>query len=157
VYRHHNPEKSMSRLILALAGSAALAIAAVVVYPPSALAATPSGTSAATTAQAVTDPATGLRSHRKGRGERLAALKNSPVFQTMRNLRQLERLYLIDGRAQDIPALYREVLAKTENPAVRQFAYNRIAHNELKPGEVDQAISTLRRSLDESLQRLPPQ
>lgn len=147
----------MSRLILALAGSAALAIAAVVVHAPSALAATPAGTPATSAAQAATDSTPGRGGHRKGRGERLAALKNSPVFQTMRNLRELERLYLIDGRAQDIPALYREVLAKTQNPAVRQFAYNRIARNELKPGDVDQAISTLRQSLDESLQRLPPQ
>lgn len=147
----------MSRLILALAGSAALAIAAVVVHPPSALAATTTGTPAGSTAQAATDPAPGRGGHRRGRGERLVALKNSPAFQTMRNLRQLERLYLIDGRAQDIPALYREVLAKTQNPAVRQFAYNRIARNELKPGDVDQAIATLRQGLDESLQRLPPQ
>lgn len=146
----------MSRLILALAGSAALAIAAFVVHPPSALAATTAGTPADSTAQAA-DPAPGRAGHRRGRGERLAAIKSSPVFQTMRNLRQLERLYLIDGRAQDIPALYRDVLAKTGNPAVRQFAYSRIARNELKPGDVDQAITTLHRSLDESLQRLPPQ
>jgi hypothetical protein len=148
----------MSRLILALAGSAALAIAAAAaVNSPSALAATPTGTSATSTAQATADSTPGGGGHRKGRGERLGALKNSPVFQTLRNLRELERLYLIDGRAQDIPALYREVLAKTQNPAVRQFAYNRIARNELKPGDVDQAIATLRQGLDESLQRLPPQ
>jgi len=147
----------MTRLILALAGSAALAIAAIAVNPTAALAATPTQTSDTSTAQATTDPAAGHRGHRKGRGERLGALKNSPVFQTMRNLRELERLYLIDGRAQEIPALYREVLARTENPAVRQFAYNRIARNEFKPGDADKAIATLRQSLDESLQRLPPQ
>jgi hypothetical protein len=147
----------MSRLILALAGSAALAIAAVVAHPSSALAAAPAGTSDNSTAQAAADSTPGRGGHRKGRGERLVALKNNPVFQTIRNLRELERLYLVDGRAQDIPALYREVLAKTQNPAVRQFAYNRIARNELKPGDVDQAIATLRQGLDESLQRLPPQ
>lgn len=146
----------MSRLILALAGSTALAIAAFVMHPPSALAATNAGTPADSTAQAASDPAPGRSGHHRGRGERLAALKGNPVFQTMRTLRELERLYLIDGRAQDIPALYREVLAKTENPAVRQFVYRRVARNELKPGDVDQAITTLRRSLDESLQRLPP-
>lgn len=146
----------MSRLILALAGSAALSIAAFLMHPPSALAATTAGTPADSSAQAASDPVPGRTGHRPGRGERLAALKSNPVFQTMRNLRQLERLYLIDGRAQDIPALYREVLAKTENPAVRQFAYRRIARNELKPGDVGQAITTLRRSLDENLQRLPP-
>lgn len=147
----------MSRLMLTLASCAVLAIAAVAVHVPSTMAATPTGTPATSTAQTATDAAPGRGGHRKGRGERLAALKNNPVFQTMRNLRELERLYLIDGRAQEIPALYREVLARTQNPAVRQFAFNRIARNELKPGDADQAIATLRQSLDESLQRLPPQ
>ncbi len=147
----------MSRLILVLAGCAAIAIAAVVAHPSAALAATTASTPTGSTAQMTNDSAQGRAGHRKGRGERLVALKNSPVFQTMRNLRELERLYLIGGRAQDVPALYREVLTKTDNPAVRHFAYNRIARNELKPGDVGQAIAALRQGLDESLQRLPPQ
>lgn len=144
----------MSRLILALAGSTVLAVAAVAVHQSSAQAATPSATASAATADG---GARGPRGWLRGRGERLEALRSSPVFQTVRNLRELERLYLIDGRAQEIPALYRDVLQKTENPMVRQFAYQRIALNELRPDDVDKSIATLRQSLDESLKRLPQQ
>jgi hypothetical protein len=142
----------MSRLILALAGSTVLAIAAVAAHQSAAHAATPAATTATTAADT---PA--RQGWHRGRGERLAALRNNPVFQTVRNLHELERLYLIDGRAQEIPALYRDVLSRTENPVVRQFAYQRIARNELKPGDVDKSIATLRLSLDESLKRLPQQ
>ena len=142
----------MSRYVLAFAGSTVLALAAVVAHQSAARAATPSATPVATGAEAASPPRHGWR---RGRGERLAALRASPVFQTVRNLHELERLYLIDGRAQEIPALYRDVLARTENPAVRQFAYQRIARYDLKPGDVDKSIATLRQSLDESLKRLP--
>ena len=146
----------MSRLTLAVAGAAALALAAAVLPSQFARAADPAST--ATTAAATADPnAPAPQGWHKGRGERRAAMRNSPVFQTVRNLRELERLYLIGGRASEIPALYQDVLAKTENPAVRQFAYNRIALNQFKPGDVDRSIATLRQSLDENLQRLPAQ
>lgn len=145
----------MSRLILALAGSAALAIAAITGHPSAVQAATPDPAPAATIATSSETPAPGPRGWRKGRGERHAALKNSPVHQTMRSLRELERLYLIGGRAQEIPTLYRDVLARTQNPAVRQFAFRRLARTDLKPADVDRSIATLRQGLDESLQRLP--
>ena len=145
----------MPRLTIALAGATALALAAAVLPSQFARAADPAS---APTAAAASDPnAPAPHGWRKGRGERMAAMRNSPVFQTVRNLRELERLYLIGGRASEIPALYQDVLAKTENPAVRQFAYNRIALNQFKPGDVDKSIATLRQSLDESLQRLPAQ
>ena len=143
----------MKRLIFALAGSTVLAIAAAAAHSTAAFAATQTPTAATTAADATPSP----QGWRKGRGERVAALKNSPVFQTLRNLRELERLYLIDGRAQEIPAMYRDVLTRTENPAVRQFAYHRIARYDLKPADVTTSIATLRQSLEESLQRLPQQ
>lgn len=144
----------MKRLTLALAGSAILALAAVVAHQSAAQAA-PQSSAAMMTAKDGAAPAP--HGWRRGRGERLAAAMNNPAFQTLRNLRELERLYLVGGRAQEIPALYREVLQKTENPAVRQFAYRRIARNELRPADVDKSIATLRQSLDESLKRLPQQ
>ncbi len=141
----------MKRLILAAACSTVLAIAAVAAHSTTARAATPATATTPTTTAADAAP----QGWRKGRGERLAALRNSPAFQTVRNLHELERLYLIDGRAQEIPAMYRDVLTRTENPAVRQFAYHRIARYDMKPADVTKSIATLRQSLDESLQRLP--
>lgn len=98
------------------------------------------------------------RGMRQGRrGGAFAAHAGGPVQSTIRDLRALERLYLVDGRAKDIEGLYRDVLARTQNPAVRQFAYNRIARNELRPANRGEAIATLRQSLDENLKRLPQQ
>lgn len=119
-------------------------------------------------AQAAAEPAAGPASHesprggergmRQGRrGGAFAARVSGPVQSTIRDLRALERLYLLDGRAKDIEGLYRDVLTKTQNPAVRQFAYGRIARNELRPANSGEAIATLRQSLDENLKRLPQQ
>lgn len=144
----------MPRLILATAATALLTLAGTAfVAVPTAQAATQNSAAATTTTASGETPA---RPHRGMRGKRAAWL-NTPVGATLRNLRELERLYLIDGRAQEIPALYRDVLARTQNPAVREFAFRRIARNELKPGDADKAIATLRQSLDENLQRLPQQ
>ncbi|MBL8297105.1 MAG: hypothetical protein JNN30_02050 [Rhodanobacteraceae bacterium] len=138
----------MSRLTLALAVGTSLALAAVTVHSSTAPAITPPAATAS--GLAASPPA-----WRTGRGLRLAVRQHGPVLQTLRNLRELERLYLVDGRAQEIPALYREVLSRTENPAVRQFAYRRIARNEFKPGDAGKSIAALRQSLDENLRRLP--
>lgn len=147
----------MSRLILATAATALLTLAgAVFVAVPAAQAAAQNSGAATTTTAAAGGEETPARPHRGLRGKR-GALLNTPVGATLRNLRELERLYLIDGRAQEIPALYRDVLARTQNPAVREFAFRRIARNELKPGDADKAIATLRQSLEENLRRLPQQ
>ncbi|TDR48551.1 hypothetical protein DFR29_101171 [Tahibacter aquaticus] len=95
------------------------------------------------------------RGQRHGRGNFAGRQGGGPVAMAMRDLRALERLYLLDGRGKDIEGLYRDVLARTQNPAIRQFAYGRIARNELKPADAGKAITTLRQSLDENLKRLP--
>ncbi|HEX7111110.1 MAG TPA: hypothetical protein VF216_01605 [Mizugakiibacter sp.] len=77
-----------------------------------------------------------------------------PARAAIGDLHRIERLYLIDGRAKDLPALYKDVLAKTQNPVVRNYAYRHLAHAQLKPANVDQAIATLKQSLDEDLARL---
>jgi hypothetical protein len=145
----------MSRLLIAAAATTLLTLAGITSLSATTAQAAATGATA-TTAAAATPPDTSNRPHRGKRGMRGAWL-NSPVGATVRNLRELERLYLIDGRSQEIPALYRDVLARTQNAAVREFAFRRIARNELKPGDADKAIATLRQSLDENLQRLPPQ
>nr|WP_063573407.1 hypothetical protein [Luteibacter rhizovicinus] len=50
-----------------------------------------------------------------------------------------------------MPALYNEVLAKSQNPRVRDYAYRHLARAQMQPTNVDAAISTLRKSLDENL------
>jgi len=67
------------------------------------------------------------------------------------DLRALERLYVTSGRSKELPALYNEVLAKSQNPMVRDYAYRHLARAQMQPQNVDAAIATMRKSLDESL------
>jgi hypothetical protein len=67
------------------------------------------------------------------------------------DLHSLERLYVLTGRSKELPALYNEVLAKSQNPRVRDYAYRHLARAQMQPTNVDAAISTLRKSLDENL------
>ena len=138
----------------------ALALAALFAASGSAFLATTTAAQAASNAPADMAAATDAPHAGPGRGQRhgrpgFAGRQAGPVAATMRDLRALERLYLLDGRGKDIEGLYRDVLARTQNPAIRQFAYGRIARNELKPADAGKAITTLRQSLDENLKRLP--
>lgn len=67
------------------------------------------------------------------------------------DLRSLERLYVTTGRQKELPALYNDVLAKSQNPRVRDYAYRHLARAQMQPQNVDAAIATLRKSLDENL------
>ncbi len=67
------------------------------------------------------------------------------------DLRGLDRLYRMAGRSKDMAAVYREVLAKSQDPRVRDYAYRQLARLQALPAHVDQAIATLRKGLDESL------
>src|SRR4051812_32244246 len=67
------------------------------------------------------------------------------------DLRSLERVYIMSGRQKELPALYNDVLAKSQNPMVRDYAYRHLARAQMQPQNTDAAIATLRKSLDESL------
>jgi Spy/CpxP family protein refolding chaperone len=67
------------------------------------------------------------------------------------DLRGLERLYMMSGRSKDMAAVYNEVLAKSQDPRVRDYAYQHLARLQAQPANVDQAIATMRKGLDESL------
>jgi hypothetical protein len=67
------------------------------------------------------------------------------------DLRQLERLYTESGRSKELIAVYNDVLAKSQNPRVRNYVYHHLARLQARPVNVDQAIATLRKGLDESL------
>jgi hypothetical protein len=73
------------------------------------------------------------------------------------DLREIKHLYLETGRANQLPALYQDVLSKTQDPFVRNYAYQQLARAELRPADPDKAIATLRTSLNENLTRLNAQ
>jgi hypothetical protein len=73
---------------------------------------------------------------------------SSPVID---DLRALEHLYMVSGRTKELPALYNEVLSKSQDPRVRTYAYHQLARTQTAPANPDQAIATLRKSLEENL------
>lgn len=67
------------------------------------------------------------------------------------DLHGLERLYTEAGRSKDLAAVYNDVLTRSQDPRVRNYVYHRLARLQARPTNVDQAIATLRKSLDENL------
>jgi hypothetical protein len=74
-----------------------------------------------------------------------------PESPVIGDLAALERLYRESGRTKDLPALYNDVLSKSQDPRVRTYAYHQLARVQSAPANTDQAIATLRKSLDENL------
>ena len=83
-----------------------------------------------------------LRHRRMARGTGMGAFAD---------LHALERLYRTSGRGKELADVYNEVLAKSQNPRLRTYAYHRLARLQAQPANVDQAIATLRKSLSENL------
>jgi hypothetical protein len=74
-----------------------------------------------------------------------------PNFAVVNDLQHLQRLYDLNGRESEMRDIYHDVLLKTQVPAIRQYVYEALARNLLRPTNVDQAITTIRTSLDEDL------
>jgi hypothetical protein len=90
------------------------------------------------------------KGHFDGRGDRGGRMHHQRSG-VIADLRSLERLYIMEGRAKELPALYNDVLAKSQNPMVRNYVYAHLARAQMRPANADQAIATLRKSLDENL------
>jgi hypothetical protein len=92
---------------------------------------------------------------RAGRaGHLAAAVRHDPGVAVILNLRAIERVYRHDGRAKDLPAFYREQLARTQDPLVRNFVNYRLARLELREDDARGALEALTRNLDENYRRL---
>lgn len=79
---------------------------------------------------------------------------HGPAGAAIADLKGIQRLYMLEGRRKDIADLYRYVLSKTRNPELRNYAYRHLARAEIKLTNTNQAVATLRQSLDENLARL---
>ena len=67
------------------------------------------------------------------------------------DLRGLERLYMQAGHSKELASLYNDVLVKSQDPRVRDYVYQHLARLQARPTNLDQAIATLRKGLNESL------
>lgn len=99
---------------------------------------------------------TGWMAHRadvrRGRGIHASPAVRASVM----DLRAIDRLYAAAGRTKELPAFYRDVLVRTQNPMLRNFIYLRLARLQSAPAQPEAAIATLRQSLDENLKRAEP-
>jgi hypothetical protein len=75
-------------------------------------------------------------------------------FAVVNDLEHLQRLYDLNGREDEMNVIYHDVLQRTQIPVIRQYVYVALARNLLRPADADQAIATLRMSLDEDLTAL---
>lgn len=82
------------------------------------------------------------------------AWRHDPAHAAIADLFGLERIYVLNGRVKELGALYQHVLDKTQNPEVRRYVYRHLARSEMKPTNVNQAIATLQKGLDEDMARL---
>lgn len=91
--------------------------------------------------------------HGPDMGERMHGMRmpHGPGMGAMTDLHALERLYRRAGREKDLAGIYNEVLAKSQDPHLRTYAYHRLARLQAQPASFDQAIATLRKSLSENL------
>ena len=96
---------------------------------------------------------------RGGRGmmaRRMMAMRiaKDPQLSTIRDLRQLERAYRHTGREKDVGSIYTDVLKRTSDPVVRDFANHRLARIAMRAGDTKGAIDRLNDSLSDDLKRL---
>ena len=99
----------------------------------------------------------GPHRHGHGRmGERRMAFRaaNNPSASVLRDVAGLERMYRRSGREKEIPGLWRDVLARTNDPVVRHMAGGRLARLEWRAGNKDAAIEQMKKNLDADLKRL---
>ncbi|MET3652594.1 hypothetical protein [Dyella japonica] len=132
-----------SALVLIIAGAATLVMAQEAPPAPPAKA-----TQAQAPRSAMPGPMDGPGFGRPGFGGPGMPGMESPVIG---DLTALEHLYRESGRTKELPALYNEVLSRSQDPRVRTYVYHQLARVQSAPSNTDQAIATLRKSLDENL------
>ena len=93
---------------------------------------------------------------RRGMAARRMAFRaaNSPSASVLRDVAGLERMYRRAGREKEVLGLWRDVLARTNDPVVRHMAGGRVARLEWQAGNKDAAIEQMKRNLDADLKRL---
>lgn len=139
----HRSDLLAPALAALLAGTASVAFAQ----------SSPTPTAATTMTTATSARATPMRKHADRAHDRMSWRQGAEGERSgvIGDVRALERLYLHAGRSKELIALYNDVLARSQNPRVRDYVYHQLARLQAQPANVDQAIATLRKGLDENL------
>ncbi|KRE85377.1 hypothetical protein ASG75_07210 [Rhodanobacter sp. Soil772] len=92
-----------------------------------------------------------MRAHHGDRDHGMRMHRDHQRNGVIGDLHGLERLYMQAGRSKEMASVYNDVLARSQDPRVRDYIYKRLARLQAQPANVDQAIATLRKGLDENL------
>jgi hypothetical protein len=90
----------------------------------------------------------------RGRAALRVAVLKDPALAAIANLRAIERIHRREGKVEELPRYLRGVLAKTNDPTVRNYVNFRLARLEMRERDPEGALAELQRGLDENLSRL---
>ena len=68
-------------------------------------------------------------------------------------MHEIEEIYKQQGKHQNAVQVYEQVLQKSKNPTIRNIAYHRMADVLKESGNLDAAVNTLNKALNENLKR----
>ncbi|MBK9657533.1 MAG: hypothetical protein IPO66_19690 [Rhodanobacteraceae bacterium] len=86
---------------------------------------------------------------------RAQGIAADPALAAIRQMRLMERIYLRQNQPEQAQRMYRDVLARTQDPMIRNVVTARLARLAVwQPRNLDGALVELKRGLDENLARL---
>ena len=87
--------------------------------------------------------------------QRALRIASEPALAAMMQMRMIERIYLRQGQPDGAERMYRDVLKRTEDTRVRNFANMRLARVvSWEPRKLDESLVELKRGLDENLAKV---
>lgn len=87
--------------------------------------------------------------------QRALRIASEPALAAMMQMRMIERIYLRQGQPDGAERMYRDVLKRTEDTRVRNFANMRLARVVAwEPRKLDASLVELKRGLDENLAKV---
>jgi hypothetical protein len=85
--------------------------------------------------------------------ESVHAAAEDPTKAALIQMHEIQEIYKKRGELRKVIPVYKDVLAKSDNPTIRAVAYMKLADTMKKLGETNEAIEVLREGLAESIQR----
>ena len=85
--------------------------------------------------------------------EQVHGMALSPQKAALLQMHEIEEIYKKRGEHRKIIPVYREVLARTEDPVIRTLAFIKLAEALKQTGQQEESIAVLREALNESLER----
>lgn len=76
-----------------------------------------------------------------------------PEMAALIQMHEIQEIYKNRGQLREVIPIFKNVLAKSQNPTIRTMAYMKLADTMKKLGETDRAISLLEAGLQESIER----